>query len=440
METSAQQNGGHDGEARGCGGEPSPVDGFICAPVPANEAERLRALQRYGVLDSDADRCFDRITALTARLMDTGMALVSLVDVDRQFFLSRQGLEARQTPRQVAFCAHAILTDDIFEVPDAILDPRFAGNPLVVGPPFIRYYIGKPLRTRDGYRLGTLCAVDQRPRDPVCTEQRGILADLGETVMELIETRVWALEAESERQLARRMTALKDEYFASMTHELRTPVNALTGFSELLRMTGAPEVLTERQRTYLDSIVEASEYLGLLVNQTLDAHSPTASEDPGRGGAVPLGPLLGAVRRLLSPLARKQGVTLEVADGGDVMVWGDALRARQVFINLVSNAVKYNRRGGTVTVSVDVEPDWVSVICRDTGPGIPEEELPKLFSAFHRIAETSEGVEGTGLGLRITERLVRVMGGRLTVDSTVGTGTAFTVTLARAGRPEAESA
>lgn len=409
------------------------VEGFVCAPLPVDEAERLRALRRYGVLDSDPELRFDRLTSLTRRLLGTPMALVSLVDVDRQFFLSRQGLDATQTSRQVAFCAHAILADDILEVPDATRDPRFAGNPLVVGPPHLRYYAGKPLRTPDGYRLGTLCALDTCPHAPMSAEQRHTLADLAATVMDLIETRVWALEAESERQLAIRMGVLKDEYLASMAHELRTPVNAMTGFGELLRMTGAPDVLSDSQKGYLDTIVEASEYLALLVNQTLEAHTPV----DGDGGApvkiapVPLAPVLTSVGRLLMPLARKQGVTLTVADAGDLTAWGDPVRVRQVFINLMSNALKYNKRGGTVSVDLDPDAEWLSVVFRDTGKGIPEDEIPKLFSAFHRVADNSAGVEGTGLGLRITDRLVRMMGGHLSVDSTVGVGTTFTLTLAR---------
>ncbi len=424
MASGARENGDHA----------MSIEGFVCAPLPVDEAERLRALRRYGVLDSDPELRFDRLTSLTRRLMGTPMALVSLVDVDRQFFLSRQGLDATQTSRQVAFCAHAILADDILEVSDATRDPRFAGNPLVVGPPHLRYYAGKPLRTPDGYRLGTLCALDTCPHAPMSAEQRHMLSDLAATVMELIETRVWALEAESERQLAIRMGVLKDEYLASMAHELRTPVNAMTGFGELLRMTGAPDVLSDNQKGYLDNIVEASEYLALLVNQTLEAHTPADGDGsaPVKIAPVALTPVLTSVGRLLTPLARKQGVTLTVADAGDLTAWGDPVRVRQVFINLMSNALKYNKRGGTVSVDLEADCEWLSIVCRDTGKGIPEDEIPKLFSAFHRVAENSPGVEGTGLGLRITDRLVRMMGGQLSVDSTVGVGTTFTVTFARA--------
>jgi len=416
---------------------PDPAaNGFISAPPPADEAARLRALQRYDVLDSDPDLRFDRVTALTKRLMGTHTALISLVDADRQFFLSRQGLEARETPRQMAFCAHAILADDILEVPDAAQDPRFSGNPLVVGPPYIRYYVGKPLRTPDGYRIGTLCAIDAVPHDPIDVDRRQILAELSEMAMDLIETRVWALEADSERLLLRRAAALKEDYLAAMAHELRTPVNALAGFGELLQISGASDILSESQSGYLNSLVEAAEYMRLLVNETLEAHTPAASVAGLPPDAALLAPILKAVARMIAPLARKQGVTLTVDCGEDIIVWAEPLRLRKVFINLLSNAVKYNEHEGSVAVRVvAADPDCVAILVQDTGKGIPDEDIPRLFSAFHRGAATAHSVEGTGLGLHITDRLVRMMGGRMSVESTLGQGTTFTVILGRAVVP-----
>ena len=149
--------------------------------MPENEAERLAALENLKLLDTDAEERFDRLTRLAQRLFNVQIALVSLVDAERQWFKSKQGLEACETGRDISFCGHAILDDVIFEVPDASKDQRFADNPLVTGPPDIRFYAGVPLSTVDGYHIGTLCIIDASPRH-LSEEDRRALKDIANLV------------------------------------------------------------------------------------------------------------------------------------------------------------------------------------------------------------------------------------------------------------------
>jgi ribonuclease BN (tRNA processing enzyme)/DNA-binding response OmpR family regulator len=135
-----------------------------CAPFPEDEERRIQALHELGILDTAAEERFDRCTRIAAALFDVPIALVSLVDTNRQWFKSRHGLDVSETPREQAFCAYAILRDDIMVVPDALRDDRFAENPLVTGEPRVRFYAGCPLVLADGTRLGTLCLIDHQPR------------------------------------------------------------------------------------------------------------------------------------------------------------------------------------------------------------------------------------------------------------------------------------
>jgi GAF domain-containing protein len=157
--------------------------------IPLNEVERMTALVRYGILDTEAEEQFDRITRMVAALFEAPIALVSLVDHRRQWFKSAFGLTARETPREYAFCAHAICGRELFIIPDASKDERFADNPLVTGQPAIRFYMGAPLITPDDHALGTLCVIDSKSRPDPSREQKQVLCDLAGIVMHHMETR-----------------------------------------------------------------------------------------------------------------------------------------------------------------------------------------------------------------------------------------------------------
>ena len=152
-------------------------------PTPVDELLRLETLRRLKILDTDPEERFDRVTRLAKQIFGTPIALVSLVDADRQWFKSRQGLDAKETPRDISFCGHAILEDKVMVVEDTHSDERFADNPLVESDPGIRFYAGYPLNAPDGSKVGTLCVIDREPRQ-MTTEERALLAELGAMVEE----------------------------------------------------------------------------------------------------------------------------------------------------------------------------------------------------------------------------------------------------------------
>ncbi|MFA7279938.1 MAG: PAS domain S-box protein [Sterolibacterium sp.] len=167
---------------------------MLKAPIPLNESKRIVALRALDILDSPAEERFDRLTRIAQHIMEVPIVLISLVDSERQWFKSRQGLDASQTPRDISFCGHAIIGTEVFVVPDTLADSRFADNPLVTAAPDIRFYAGAPLTLSDGYNVGTLCAIDREPRQ-MSEARLAVLRDLAKCASE-------ELERERQRRLA----------------------------------------------------------------------------------------------------------------------------------------------------------------------------------------------------------------------------------------------
>ena len=200
-------------------------------PLPPNEAERLAALRDLRILDTAPEAHFDAVCSTAAALFSVPIALISLIENDRQWFKAKCGLAADGTSRDVAFCAYAILSDDVLVVEDATADPRFARNPLVTGEPGIRFYAGAPLVLRSGIRLGTLCIIDTKPRT-FSEAQRTQLEDLARIVVahiELHRARLALKAALEERTNSQALIAASEERY-------RTAHGTLEQTTDLLRL------------------------------------------------------------------------------------------------------------------------------------------------------------------------------------------------------------
>lgn len=398
------------------------------AAIPADEAGRLAELRDYAILDTPPEQAFDDLTALASSIAGTPIALVSLVDQGRQWFKSRVGFEPTETPREVAFCAHAILDSRTFVVEDATLDPRFAGNPIVTGGEGIRFYAGAPLETASGHRLGTLCVIDRQPRT-LSPEDEAALRIIARQVMVQLELRKAGLELRQQGEHLAAVSRMKDEFVSVVSHELRTPLTAIKGSLQLL-VDGDIDDPSDRERLQIAALSN-SERLIRLVNDILDISKIEAGGLQLRKRAVdPLDLASTAVRSIAQvAVPARVALTIQAPDGlPAIEVDGD--RIVQALVNLISNAVKFSPANAAVVVEIARDATELRFAITDAGPGIPEESIGRLFRKFSQL-DTSDArrASGTGLGLAISKGIVEEHGGRITVRSEPGAGSTFSIYL-----------
>ncbi len=399
---------------------------MLKTPLPENEPQRLAALRSLGILDTLPEERFERITQIAQRLFDVPIVSITLLDANRQWSKSCVGLPSLETSRDVAFCAYAILDDETLVIPDARLDPRFVDNPLVTGEPYIRFYAGQPLTESGGYKIGTLCLIDSKPRQ-FTPADRQALKNLS----------IWAENELNNVALnhaliqQREVDRMKSEFISLVSHELRTPLTSIKGYVDLLLDGDAGEV-TEEQQEYLEIVKNNSDRLVSLINDLLDVSHIESGKLELQRTSINLARLVAGVTASLRPQieTKHQNLSIDIEQTLPA-IWGDADRITQILVNLLSNAYKYTLPGGTISLrAFKVEPDRVRVDVQDTGIGLSPDEQAHLFTKFYRAKNpATQEVGGTGLGLTITRSLVELHDGEITVTSKPGVGSTFSFTL-----------
>ncbi|GAA4600469.1 signal transduction histidine kinase [Actinoplanes octamycinicus] len=382
------------------------------------EQERLAALHGYQILDTPAEGDFDDIAKLAAQLCDKPIAMISLVDQHRQWFKARIGTDLCGTARDDSICAQAMFGDDVTQVPDARLDPRFAGIPTVAGPPYIRFYAGAPLVTPYGRPLGTLCVADGEP-GLLTPAQRDGLRALARHVVNQLELRKYARDMRSLNDRLRDAEQIKDEFIARVNHELRTPITSIHGYLEVL---GDPELPSATRDGFLQRVQRNSDRLLALVDDMLLAAQVSAGSRDFERTPADLAVLARSVVAANLPLAEAKGLTIDAETTGPVFADVDLRRMGQALERLILNAVKFTETG-SITVIAATRNGRATLLVRDTGIGISGADQQRVLAPFRRGADAERAeVQGLGLGLSIVKAIAEGHDGTVTIDSGLGRG------------------
>ncbi|MEH6502880.1 MAG: GAF domain-containing sensor histidine kinase [Cycloclasticus sp.] len=393
---------------------------MIVADIPESEDDRIRALHELDILDTLEEQAYDDLTRLAAEICHTPIALVSLVDSDRQWFKSHHGLDARETPREIAFCSHAILSDDVFVIEDSSQDERFADNPLATGAPHVTFYAGAPLIMSDNKKLGTLCVIDSEARS-LSPAQKEALTALARQVVSQLELRLKVKEL-------KKLDHAKDEFISMASHELRTPLTSIFGsLSLLLNNKNFP--LSEKLQPLISIAHRNTERLMMLVNDMLELSKIESGQLELHSEAINLVHLAEKSVELNAPYCHECGTELRFynSDHNDpILVLADEQRILQVLTNFISNSAKFTHDKDQIEIHIKVDGPHAIVEVSDHGPGISIEQQKLVFMKFKQLdTNINNKLPGTGLGLNISKHLIEQHQGVIGFESVPDVKTTF---------------
>lgn len=380
---------------------------MISAELHPQEKKRIEELLRYEVLDTEDEKALDELTQLASAICGTSISLISLVDKDRQWFKSRVGLDAQETPREIAFCSHAILQDKVFEIPDVLEDQRFFDNPLVTGAPDIRFYAGAPLVSSSGMPIGTLCVIDTVPKK-LDKKQQLALNTLAKQVISQLELRL------HNRQL-QRMQKDQEQIFAAMSHDLRSPFNGVVGLSRLLHQksdTLKPEAIAKMA----DGILVSSLKVYQLLDEILQWSRNQLGAIHVELKATLLDPLIIETLAFMDEGFKLKSINIEFVKNESAVVMADVNLTKTIIRNLLANAIKYTPEQGNICIETRNVDGEFQLVITDTGKGVPLDIQNELFRDCVASNCGTQGETGNGLGLSLCGNFARKQEGYLSLD------------------------
>ncbi|OQP64644.1 hypothetical protein A4R26_15880 [Niastella populi] len=388
------------------------------ADIPVNENLRLADLYQYNLLDTTEEKEFNDLVQLASAICNAPISLISLIDAERQWFKARVGIDLTETSRDTSFCSHGILNGDIFIVPDATNDNRFAQNPMVTGKQGIRFYAGVPLTTGAGNNLGMLCVKDTVPRS-LTSEQQQALMVIGQQVVKQMELRLKNQELERITETQRRMISI-------IAHDVRSPLASIVSLFQL----------------YQNKMIDPDRFNNFLHVSSAQLHSTMALlENLVEWGNIQLQPaslvsemfsLKDAVEKVFTEVtvqaSMKENRLVNQVHAA-VKLNMDENILRFILRNLLTNANKFTEKG---SITVDGFNFGKKVVIRvaDTGIGMPPRMSERLFLSKEKYSRRgTQNESGSGLGLVLIKEFVEKANGSIQVQSTEGQGSSFIIEL-----------
>ena len=371
---------------------------------PLEEQKRLEALYKYEILDTPEEKDFDRLSQLASLVCETPISLITLLDHDRQWFKSKNGLEINETPRNIAFCNHAIMEDKMMIINDASQDERFKENPLVTSTPEIRFYAGMPLITPEGYRLGTLCVIDDKPRD--LTEfQKFAVETLANEVITQLELRlkmkqlsIQSDELKQNNNYLKRINDSNGKLLSIIAHDLRSPISSISSLIDMYQNADlSNEEMKELTLEMKSEVVNTSHLLDNLLQWAVSQFKDENLK-PVEINLLNLSKEAGSIWEE-KIRAKSNKIFYNIDEGLSII--SDENYLKFIIRNLINNANKFTSKG-IITVSARQSDNEIYISVSDTGIGMTEDQINNLFNWEHRSSlPGTDGEKGTGLGLQV---------------------------------------
>lgn len=395
---------------------------MIKPDIPDNENERIKALQDLNILDTLEEDAYDQLTLIASQICDVPIALVSLIDNDRQWFKSHHGLDVRETPKDIAFCAHAInKPEEILMVEDATKDERFHDNPLSTKAPNVVFYAGAPLNTSEGFCLGTLCVIGNKPKKLSNTQQTALKA-LANQVVAQFELRRKNLILIEKIKIVEQLNHDIDAFSYRLSHDMQTPMRGILSIIEFLKKDDADEISISLGEK-IDQIKDRAKYGLALVQGTVEyarvskanlVFSEFKLED--------------TANFVFANLANTDNVKLELMNCEQIVITSKHA-IQVVFQNLMTNSLKFNDKDTCIiSISSKIENNRLFIDYKDNGPGINIKYANKIFEIFETLNPKSEN--STGIGLAALKTVLNKLSGHIRLmHSEVAKGVHFNIDL-----------
>ena len=369
------------------------------------ETERIAALNEYNILDTLPEKEYDEITLIASQICDTPISLITLIDPERQWFKSTKGLDVTETPRELAFCSHAINDpNEVMVINDSRHDARFKDNPLVTGDPYVIFYAGAPLNTPEGHSLGTLCVVDHKPNN-LTDVQKEALKSLAKHVVTLFELR------KKNRELTKLNTEIQkaneelDKFSFQLSHDLCTPTRAILMVNEWIK-DDYEDKLDDSLKEKLGIIYSKTKYMHSLIQEMLSYAKATRSDITYESFN-----LEEIIMKIVYDYNQVKIEDIHLVNMKE-NIYQSRIALSVCFQNLLSNSIKYNdKEKCKIKISLQCKDEEYVIRYEDNGPGIDKKYHDRVFEIYETLGPKSD--TSTGIGLATVKGTLEKLGGKI---------------------------